>query len=95
MGKVTQAELSLTQSKNAYLDSVVVVKSKVIAEYQKKDTINANMQEGYRGAVKNLQASLANAEAKYQIQNVRLFRQKIKKWASFAVGIGVGFLIFN
>ena len=94
-GKVAEEELGITKDKNAILSKVVIVKDSIITVYQKKDTINALMQDGYRSAVKNLQTSLANAEAKYHIQNVRLLRQKIKKWGSFVVGIGVGFLIFH
>jgi hypothetical protein len=73
----------------------LATKDRIISEYAKKDTISANIINGYKLAVTNYQKSLANAEAQFQIQRMKLFRQKLKKWGTLAIGFGAGFLLFH
>ena len=77
------------------LEANNATKDKIISEYSKKDTISYNVIQGYKLAVSNYQRSLANAEAQFQIQKIQIFRHKLKKWATLAIGFGAGFLIFN
>jgi hypothetical protein len=39
--------------------------------------------------------SLANADLSYTLVNLKLGKEKMKKWATLVLGVGVGFLIFH
>ncbi len=90
-----EEELTATKKNVTLLETNLATKDRIISEYAKKDTISSNVIQGYKMAVTNYQKSLANAEAQFQIQKIRLFRQKLKKWATLAIGFGAGFLIFH
>jgi hypothetical protein len=94
-GKVMEQELALTKKNVSLLETNLATKDRIISEYAKKDTISANIINGYKLAVTNYQKSLANAEAQFQIQRMKLFRQKLKKWGTLAIGFGAGFLLFH
>jgi hypothetical protein len=42
-----------------------------------------------------LNKSLANSDLSYALVNIKLGREKTKKWATPLLGVGVGFLIFH
>ena len=68
-------------------------KDLVIAEYSNKDSISQRVISSYKSMVVNLESSLANAKAINTIDKIQNRKQKLKKWYTLVIGIGIGFLI--
>ena len=68
---------------------------KKIIEYKVKDSLNNNVIGSYKDIVSNLNKSLSNSDLSYALVNIKLGREKTKKWATLLLGVGVGFLIFH
>jgi hypothetical protein len=94
-GKIVKQELELNKHKVIVLDSMLVSKELIIEQYQDKDRFNKNVFNNYRETILNLNKKVANQQVANTIANLRLAKQKAKKWATFVIGIGVGFLIFH
>ena len=92
-GKVVEQELSLSNQKILLLDESMRKKDLVIAEYSNKDSISQRVISSYKSMVVNLESSLANAKAINTIDKIQNRKQKLKKWYTLVIGIGIGFLI--
>jgi hypothetical protein len=88
-------ELDLAKSSISYLEKSNITKDAIIKEYKNKDSINVLIVSGYKDAIINLNKSVANAEVKFLAQSLKLKRQKIKKWGTLFLGVGIGYLVFN
>ena len=92
-GKVVEQELSLSNQKILLLDESMRKKDLVIAEYSNKDSISQRVISSYKSMVVNLESSLANAKSINTIDKIQNRKQKLKKWYTLVIGIGIGFLI--
>lgn len=92
-GKVTEEELSITKDKVLILNESLKKKDGIIAEYSKKDSLILNTLNSYKSIIDNLESSLANEKKINVINKIKNRRQKLKKWYSLFIGIGIGFLI--
>jgi hypothetical protein len=68
-------------------------KDLVIAEYSTKDSISQRVISSYKSMVINLESSLANAKSINTIDKIQNRKQKLKKWYTLVIGVGIGFLI--
>ena len=68
-------------------------KDLVIAEYSTKDSISQRVISSYKSMVVNLESSLANAKSINTIDKIQNRKQKLKKWYTLVIGVGIGFLI--
>ena len=93
--KVMKEELKITNHKILVMDSLLITKDKKIIEYKVKDSLNNNVIGSYKDIVSNLNKSLANSDLSYALVNIKLGREKTKKWATLLLGVGLGFLIFH
>ena len=93
--KVMKLELGITKNKILVMDSLLITKDNKIVEYKIKDSVNTKIIGSYKEIVSNLNKNLANADLSYALVNLKLGREKMKKWATLAIGVGVGFLIFH
>jgi hypothetical protein len=93
--KVMKEELKITNHKILVMDSLLITKDKKIIEYKVKDSLNNNVIGSYKDIVSNLNKSLSNSDLSYALVNIKLGREKTKKWATLLLGVGVGFLIFH
>lgn len=93
--KVMKEELKITNHKILVMDSLLITKDKKIIEYKVKDSLNNNVIGSYKEIVSNLNKSLVNSDLSYALVNIKLGREKTKKWATLLLGVGVGFLIFH
>jgi hypothetical protein len=93
--KVMKLELGITKHKILVMDSLLITKDNKIFEYKIKDSLNTNIIGGYKDIVSNMNKNLANADLSYALVNIKLGREKIKKWGTLILGVGVGFLIFH
>ena len=92
-GKVVEQELSLSNQKILLLDESMRKKDLVIAEYSTKDSISQRVISSYKSMVVNLESSLANAKSINTIDKIQNRKQKLKKWYTLVIGVGIGFLI--
>ena len=93
--KVMKLELGITKNKILVMDSLLITKDNKIVEYKIKDSVNTKIIGSYKEIVSNLNKNIANADLSYALVNLKLGREKMKKWATLAIGVGVGFLIFH
>ena len=75
------------------MDESLKKKDLIISEYSTKDTISQKAIYGYKKMVDNLEVSLANAKAINTIDKIKNRKQKLKKWYSLIIGVGIGYLI--
>jgi hypothetical protein len=68
-------------------------KDLVIAEYSTKDSISQRVISSYKSMVVNLESSLVNAKSINTIDKIQNRKQKLKKWYTLVIGVGIGFLI--
>ena len=94
-GKVIKQELYFSKEKIKLQDSLLALKDTTISAYMKKDTLYKNSLNAYRRAVKNLQQSISNSDAVYELQKQKIRREKNKKWLTFIAGFAGGYLIFH
>ena len=94
-GKIVKQELELNKNKIVILDSMLIAKELIIEQYQDKDRFNKNIINNFRETIINLNKKVANQQLANTITNLKLTKQKVKKWATLAIGIGVGFLMFH
>jgi len=93
-GKVVKQELDATKSKVIVLDSLILIKDKIIVEQNKKNIYSESVILGYKSVVENLQKSISNSELAFDLQKKKYKREKFKKWGTLAVGVLIGtFLI--
>lgn len=92
-GKVVEQELNLSNQKILLMDESLKKKDLIISEYSTKDTISQKAIYGYKKMVDNLEVSLANAKAINTIDKIKNRKQKLKKWYSLIIGVGIGYLI--
>lgn len=92
-GKVAEQELNLSNQKILLLDESLKKKDLIISEYATKDSTSQKTIKGYAKMVENLETSLANAKTISTIEKIRNRKQKLKKWYSLVIGVGIGFLI--
>jgi len=93
--KVMKLELGITKHKILVMDSLLITKDKKIVEYKIKDSLNTNIIGSYKEIVSNMNKNLANADLSFALVNLKLGREKMKKWGTLILGVGVGFLIFH
>jgi hypothetical protein len=93
--KVMKLELGITKNKILVMDSLLITKDKKVQEYKIKDSLNTLVIGSYKDIVSNMNKSLANADLSYTLVNLKLGKEKMKKWATLVLGVGVGFLIFH
>jgi hypothetical protein len=93
--KVVKEELGITKTKILVMDSLLITKDKKIVEYKTKDSLNARVILSYKDIVSNLNKSLVNSDLSYTLVSMKLANEKVKKWATLVLGVGVGFLIFH
>ena len=77
------------------MDSLLRIKDQKLSEYQRKDSTNARIILAYKDIVSNLNKTVANGDLAYAGLNMKLAKEKTKKWATLVLGVGVGFLIFH
>jgi hypothetical protein len=94
-GKVMKLELGITKNKILVMDSLLITKDKKVEEYKVKDSLNTTIIGSYKDIVSNMNKSLANADLSYTLVNLKLGKEKMKKWGTLILGVGVGFLIFH
>jgi hypothetical protein len=94
-GKIVKEELVLSKYKITLLDSVIVTKDGIIQEYNKKDIINNDIIIDYKKVVQNLNKSLVNSDLSNKMIKVKLWKEKIKKWITLPIGIGIGYVLFK
>jgi len=92
-GKVIEQELEFTKDKVSFLNESLNNKDRIISEYSTKDSLSKKSIEGYKAIVGNLESSIANEKKINLINKVKNRREKLKKWYSIVIGIGIGFLI--
>ena len=92
-GKVVEEELTISNKKILLLDQSNKNKDLIISEYSSKDSICQKTIGGYKAMVLNLESSLSNAKSINTIDKIRNRRQKLKKWYSLIIGVGIGYLI--
>ena len=95
MGKVEHKELLLTKEKVILLDSSIKVRDKIISLHQVKDSVHVKMVDGYKSAIGNLNITISNQQQMFDEQKKKLNGQKFKKWVTFVLGLGAGYLIFK
>ena len=88
-------ELGISKHKILVMDSLLITKDNKIVEYKIKDSVNTKIIGSYKEIVSNMNKSLANADLSYALVNLKLGREKMKKWGTLVLGVGVGFLIFH
>ena len=93
--KVMKEELYLKNHKIFSMDSLLRIKDQKVSEYQRKDSTNARIILAYKDIVSNLNKTVANGDLAYAGLNMKLAKEKTKKWATLVLGVGVGFLIFH
>lgn len=93
--KIMKQELGITQNKILIMDSLLITKDNKIIQYKIKDSVNTNIIGSYKEIVHNMNKSLANSDLSYSLVNLKLGKEKMKKWATLILGVGVGFLIFH
>jgi len=93
--KVTEHELELTKNKVLHLDSLFSIKNSIIGEYVKKDQRNDSLINAYKSVAANYKKIVANSEMSYAFQTLKLNKERLKKWGTLAIGISIGFLVFN
>lgn len=93
--KVMKEELYLKDHKLFSMDSLLRIKDSKVSEYQRKDSTNARIILAYKDIVSNLNKTVANGDLAYAGINMKLTKEKTKKWATLLLGVGVGFLIFH
>jgi hypothetical protein len=93
--KVMKLELGITKNKILVMDSLLITKDKKVEEYKIKDSLNTLVIGSYKDIVSNMNKSLANSDLSYTLVNLKLGKEKMKKWATLVLGVGVGFLIFH
>jgi len=93
--KVMKEELGITKHKILVMDSLLITKDNKIIEYKIKDSVNTKIIGSYKDIVSNMNKSLANADLSFALVNLKLGREKMKKWGTLVLGVGVGFLIFH
>jgi hypothetical protein len=92
-GKVVEEELTISNKKILLLEQTNKNKDIIISEYSSKDSICQKTISGYKAMVVNLESSLYNAKSINTIDKIRNRRQKLKKWYSLIIGVGIGYLI--
>jgi glycerol dehydrogenase-like iron-containing ADH family enzyme len=92
-GKVMEQELNLSNQKILLLDESMKKKDLIISEYSTKDSISQRVINSYKSMVVNLESSLANAKSINTIDKIRNRKQKLKKWYTLVIGVGIGYLI--
>ena len=92
-GKVVEQELSLSNQKILLLDESMRKKDLIISEYSTKDSISMRAISSYKSMVVNLESSLVNAKSINTIDKIQNRKQKLKKWYSLIIGVGIGYLI--
>jgi hypothetical protein len=92
-GKVAEEELNVSNQKILLLDESMKKKDLIIQEYSSKDSIYQKSINSYKAMVANLETSLANAKSINTIDKIRNRKQKLKKWYSLVIGVGIGYLI--
>lgn len=92
-GKVVEEELTVSNKKILLLDQSNKNKDLIILEYSSKDSIFQKTIGGYKAMVVNLESSLSNAKSINTIDKIRNRKQKLKKWYSLIIGVGIGYLI--
>jgi hypothetical protein len=92
-GKVVEQELEISNKKILLLDQTIKNNELIISEFSKKDSTYQKMIGGYKQMVTNLESSLANAKSINTIDKIRNRKQKLKKWYSLIIGVGIGYLI--
>lgn len=92
-GKVAEQELNLSNQKILLLDESLKKKDLIISEYSTKDSLSQKAIYGYKTMVDNLEKSLANHKAITTIDKIKNRKQKLKKWYSLIIGVGIGYLI--
>jgi len=92
-GKVVEEELTISNKKILLLDQSNKKKDLIISEYSSNDSICQKTIGGYKAMVLNLESSLSNAKSINTIDKIRNRRQKLKKWYSLIIGVGIGYLI--
>ena len=93
--KVMKEELYFKNHKIFSMDSLLRIKDQKVSEYQRKDSTNARIILAYKDIVSNLNKTVANGDLAYAGLNMKLAKEKTKKWATLVLGVGVGFLIFH
>ena len=93
--KVMKEELYFKNHKIFSMDSLLRIKDQKVSEYQRKDSTNARIILAYKDIVSNLNKTVANGDLAYAGINMKLAKEKTKKWATLLLGVGVGFLIFH
>lgn len=88
-----EQELSLSNQKTLLLDESMRKKDLIILEYSTKDSISQRVINSYKSMVVNLESSLANAKSINTIEKIRNRKQKLKKWYTLVIGVGIGYLI--
>jgi hypothetical protein len=92
-GKVVEEELTISNKKILLLEQTNKNKDIIISEYSSKDSICQKTISGYKAMVVNLESSLSNAKSINTIDKIRNRKQKLKKWYSLIIGVGIGYLI--
>lgn len=88
-------ELLLAKQNITYLEKSNGTKDALIKQFEKKDSLHTLIVSGYKDVIGNLNRSISNGEIKYSAQSIQLKRQKLKKWGTLILGIGIGYLAFK
>lgn len=91
--KVIEEELSTTKEEVTLLNQRITIKDSIIGKFQNQTKNYTQLVDNYTRNVNNLQNVITNLKLEVNLQRKAIRRQKLSKWISGLIGIGVGVLI--
>jgi hypothetical protein len=91
--KVIEEELNTTKEQVVLLNKRVSLKDSIINRHELQGRTYAQIIDNYTRNVNNLENVVSNLKVEVNLQRRAIRRQKLTKWISGLIGIGVGVLI--
>ncbi len=91
--KVIEEELNTTKEQVGVLNNRIILKDSIIGKFQIQTNNYTQVIDNYSRNLKNLENVVSNLKLEVNLQRKAIRRQKLTKWISGLIGIGVGVLI--
>jgi hypothetical protein len=92
-GKVMEQELILSKESIAILESRIVAKDSIFNLFKLKEQSYLAIFDNLKKNLSNSDEIISNLESQLKLEQKRLKRQKLSKWAALITGLLIGFII--
>ena len=92
-GKVMEQELILSKESIAILESRIVAKDSIFNLFKLKEQSYLAIFDNLKKNLSNSDEIISNLESQLKLEQKRLKRQKLSKWAALITGLSIGFII--